>query len=349
MSHYLRCIQLASNYKGYKILFAGSRKYNNYVKKAGYDLFEVEDFDPEYVMACARKFSFAWLNKNDIDRIYLSQLKAIDRYKPTMVIGDMSPTLKMAAEKSGVRHVSLMNAYLSKFYVRTRTLSRTHPGYPHLKKLPPHLADKITDFAEKIAFKIVHKPFKMLRRKYELKKVKDHLHEMEGDENLLCDDITLFPQKELPINYKVIGPLVHSSEQSEYELIAQLDPRKTTVCICMGSTGNWKQLSFLIDSKYQHLNIITAGDANGIIKGSNIFAREFVNLDEVLPFCKYLICHGGNGTIYKGIEHQVFMLCITSHFEQEWNVQMLEKLKLGLSVTDDPENELTKYLLEPHA
>ncbi|RYF20266.1 MAG: hypothetical protein EOO42_12735 [Flavobacteriales bacterium] len=47
-----------------------------------------------------------------------------------------------------------------------------------------------------------------------------------------------------------------------------------------------------------------------------------------------MICHGGNGTLYLGILTNVYMLCLSSHFEQEWNVHALEKNKRGEFATD---------------
>jgi UDP:flavonoid glycosyltransferase YjiC (YdhE family) len=95
MSHYLRCIALAQNYKDYDILFAYSDKYDVFVRKAGFGSFKVETFNAELVLECAQKFNFSWLNLNDIETIFLSQKQVIKDYKPYMVIGDTSPTLSI--------------------------------------------------------------------------------------------------------------------------------------------------------------------------------------------------------------------------------------------------------------
>jgi len=344
MSHYLRCIRLAAEYKDHSILFASSEKYNSYVLEAGYKVFNVEGFDPELVMACSRKFDFSWLNKKDIERVFLSQIEAINHYKPNFVIGDTSPTLKMAAEKTGVKYVTIMNGYMTKYYAETRALSRTHPAYEQLKKLPPNVGKKIINIAEHISFRIVHKPFKQVRRTYRLKRVNTYLSEMEGDENLICDSENLFPQRQLPGNYRIIGPLIYEPTLNEEDLTKELSNKKHSICVCMGSSGDWEKLSFLSKPDYQHLNIVTAGDHHHYIKGDHVITKSFVNLDQVLPKCSLLICHGGNGTLYKGIQHNVFMLCLTSHFEQEWNVQMLERLNFGRSINDDPELITNTYI-----
>ncbi|MBK6523543.1 MAG: hypothetical protein IPG08_15185 [Sphingobacteriaceae bacterium] len=52
----------------------------------------------------------------------------------------------------------------------------------------------------------------------------------------------------------------------------------------------------------------------------------------------------GNGTIYHGIENKTPMLFVTTHFEQEWNVQQLEALELGKCIDDDTEQKLNEAL-----
>lgn len=344
MSHYLRCITLAQNYKEYDVLFAYSDKYDVFVRKAGFGSFKVEKFDSQEVMSCARKFDFSWLNLNSIEKIFLSQKQVIKDYKPYMVIGDTSPTLKMAAEILGVKYISLMNGYMTKFYEHVRPVSKTHYSYQYVSKLPPKIADTVTAFAEKMAFKQVHKPFRSIRKKYGLKNIQDYLSELEGDENLICDETYLFPQKKLPANYKIIGPLFYSSNDTEEELLLLLDDKKPTICICLGSSGDLKPLSFLSGAQYSFVNIIVAADTELTINGHHVYHKDFINLDKILPKCAFLICHGGNGTIYEALKHKIYMLCLTSHFEQEWNVKRMEQLNLGILINDSPEEMINKQL-----
>lgn len=344
MSHYLRCIALADQYKEYDVLFAYSDKYDPFVRKAGHGSFKVDSFNADEVMKCIVKFDFSWLHYHEIEKNLLSQVQVIKEYKPYFVIGDTSPTLKMAAEMMGIKYIGLMNGYMSAYYDGVRQVSRTHYSYKYVSKLSPRVGNFITQHAEKVSFRIVHKPFRMLRKKYGLKQVDNYLLEMQGDENLICDEPTMFPQKALPEHYKIIGPLLYSTKENENELLASLDITKPTICVCLGSSGNWENLAFLSSEKYTHLNIIVAGDTKRVLKGSHFFHKDFINLNAVLPKCKFMICHGGNGTIYEGLKHNKFMLCITSHFEQEWNVKRLEDLKLGISINDSPEQIIDKYL-----
>lgn len=344
MSHYLRCITLAQNYKEYDVLFAYSEKYDIFVRKAGFGSFKVDAFNAEEVMACAKEFNFSWLNYDSIERVFLAQSKVIKEFKPYMVIGDTSPTLKMAAETNFIKYIALMNGYMSKFYDGVRPVSRTHYSYEYVSKLPVKMGELITQVAEGAAFKKIHKPFRNIRKKYGLRDVTDYLSELEGDENLICDEDYLFPQKKLPEWYTVIGPLFYASNETEEKLLSQLDENRPTICVCLGSSGNIKALSFLSEKEYSCVNIIVAGDQEQVINGNHVYHKDFVNLEKILPRCSFLICHGGNGTIYEALRHKTYMLCLTSHFEQEWNVKRIEQLNLGILIDDSPQELINKQL-----
>jgi UDP:flavonoid glycosyltransferase YjiC (YdhE family) len=344
LSHYLRCLELAKQYSDYCIKFAASKSYSPFVKEAGYETFEVEHFDSSFVIQCTNEFNFKWLNQKEIERIFLSQLTAIKKQQPDLVIGDTSPTLKMAAEGAGVKYISLMNSYMSKFYLLCRPVPDIHYSAKYLKKLPPAWSDQITVFAENLSFQFVHKPFRNLRKKYKLKKITSYLSEIEGDENLLCDDPEIFPLKNLPANYKVIGPLMYSPTSIIEFPFHLIDKNKTTICVTLGSTGRWEDLLFLNKTQYTAYNIIVAGDKNKILAGSHILSFDFLNLDTILPHCRILVCHAGNGTLYLGRKHKNKMLFFTSHFEQEWNAKRMEALGLGTRINPDPENMLLTAL-----
>jgi UDP:flavonoid glycosyltransferase YjiC (YdhE family) len=332
LSHYLRCLVLADSYdkKSTKIFFLSSLKYDHFIKDHGYETFNSDQFDAANVMACSEKFDFSWLDENDLERILLSQISAINQLKPDLVIGDTAPTLKMSAEYTNTKYLALMNGYMTKYYGSTRQVPKIHRAYKFLKGLPGPVSDKITDIAEKITFKKIHRPFKNLRKKYGLIPVLDYISEVEGDNNLICDLPSLFPQMALPVNYSFSGPLIY---QYQMEEVSWLDDvcLKPVICVSMGSSGDWNRLKFLNDPYYSKYTIIAAGDNNKILCASHVISKDFVNLKQVLKRASLLICHGGNGTIYSGIASSVFMLCLTSHFEQDWNLYAVQKYGYGKS------------------
>ena len=200
-----------------------------------------------------------------------------------------------------------------------------------MQQLPPRVAEMLTTVGERLTFRKIQAPFNILRKRYNLPAVKDYLQELEGNENLICDMPELFPQKFLPAAYKFIGPLVYQYAQDPGDWQHCIDWNKPLICVCMGSTGDWEQLSFLNDPYYSRYNIVAAGDKLRVLSADHIITRDFVNLNTLLEKASLMICHGGNGTIYTGILNRVFMLCLASHFEQEYNIDALERNGYGKS------------------
>ena len=282
-----------------------------------------------------------------MENVMLDQVRVIDEMKADLVIGDMAPTLKMAAQFTGVHHISLLNGYMTKYYQFTRKISRTHKAYDLLKMFPEPLENLFTSLGEGLAFRHIQKTFNQIRKKYSLDKVKDYLSEMEGDETFICDSLALFPLKPLPATYKVLGPLIYDVPSMDEQALNEAIAHRPVICVCMGSTGDWESLRFLNDPYYSRYAVIATSDKEQVLSASHIISFPFINLDQVLKRCKLMICHGGNGTIYTGIKNEVFMLCLPSHFEQEWNISALEKIGCGQSADlfsdADWKAEITKY------
>lgn len=341
LSHYLRSLVLADSYdqRHYNILFLSSEKYNVFVQQHQYKTFTCLQFDQEQVMSSIRKFKFDWLKQPELEEIMLAQIAVIKSLGANIVIGDMAPTLKMAAEYCHVSYLSLMNGYMTKHYAATRKISRRHKAFPIFKRLPGPLADWLTNLGETITMRQIHHPFRQLRDRYQLTYVANYILEMEGDHNLICDLPHLFPQKLLPINYAYTGPLIYKPKADKEQWMQDIGAEKPLILIAMGSTGDWSRLEFLNQEYYSRYNFVTAGDAGVVLHAPHFIPRIFVDMMEVLKKADLMICHGGNGTVYQGILCGVFMLCLSSHFEQEWNIDALEKNKFGQSADDFDESQ----------
>lgn len=341
LSHYSRCLMLANDLRdNFEIRFADDEQYHYLIYQNGFSTFSCENFDAQKVLADSRKFSFEWLNETDLNRVFISQVNCISTLSPDLVLGDTAFTLKMASEKCNVKMISLINGYMSRHYALTRRVPHTHPAFRYSQKIPATIFDLITRFMEQLEFSRVHAPFNQIRKQSSLPRVNNYLDELTGDITLLCDLPELFPQKKLPINFDFIGPLFYQSENDEQEVISKLDRSKPSILVSMGSTGEWEKLTMICKEKFSGFNIITAGDEAKVLQGPNIISKTFVNNTAVLPYMDIMICHGGNGTIYQALLHSVPVLCFTSMFEQEWNMNRIKELNLGQFINDLNEDEL---------
>jgi len=335
LSHYLRCLTLAQHFRAsFTILFAADKKYNPYVQDAGFQTFECAAMDADHALDCVQKFDFSWLNEQTLEAAFKDQVRVINTLKPAVVLGDASPTLRMAATATDVFYISVINGYMSKYFAGLRTLSVTHPAYPLVKKLPVPIAAMLTRHGEALAFRAVHRPFKKIRSKWHLPSCKYYLDEMEGDMNLIPDLLSLFPQQKLPDHYRVIGPLFHQPTQPvKGWIMPALNAAKQTLFVSMGSTGAWKSVAFLNDPAFAAYNIIAAGDHQKKLFAQHIIHVPFADAGELYPQVDLVLCHGGNGSIYQSLAYGIPVLCWPAHFEQEWNVAALEREGLGKNMT----------------
>ena len=333
LSHYLRCLMLARHFSlYYEVLFVKNQSYNAFVEEEGFGTFDCLADDAAAIMECVNKFDFSWLNEAALEPVFAAQAAVINRLKPAAVLGDNSPTLKMAAEKTGVTFISLMNGYMTKYYALGRKISRTHPLKSALDAFPPALRNIMTKAGEAVSFYKVHKPFKKMRLRHGLSLKFHYLDELEGDINLVCDLADLFPQKKLPGSYHVIAPLFYASGNMLTGIVKKLNSSKQTIFVSMGSTGDWNKVAFLNDEHFARYNIVAAADLNNILHSGHIIKTPFVNTAELFPFTSLVICHGGNGTVYQSLYYGIPVLCKTTHFEQEWNADALERAHAGKSL-----------------
>src|SRR5690349_21439150 len=215
LAHYLRCLVLCRQLRNYytiRILY--HEAYNSFIEDEGFDTFHCAALDPAMAIEGVKDFDLNWLKKDEIEKLFLSQVNVIRESGATVVLGDYTPTLKMAASKTGSRFISVMNGYMSKYFAGTRKISQSHPAYKFIRHLPPGLASFLTKYGESIAFMKLHQPFNAIRKKYGLNTCSSYLDELEGELNLICDLPELFPQKATPENYHVVGPLYYDAGSS---------------------------------------------------------------------------------------------------------------------------------------
>jgi UDP:flavonoid glycosyltransferase YjiC (YdhE family) len=321
MAHYLRCVVLCRHLrKVYDIKFLYHQSFNSFVRDEGFDTFHCAFMDPQLAIESVKRFDFSWLNRETLETVFLEQSAAIEKLRPTAVLGDYSPTLKMAADHTNTPFISLLNGYMTKYYAETRKISRSHPAHKFVRHLPSAVRAALTNFGEKKAFKNMWEPFMQLRRKYQLPPGNGYLSEFEGEINLVCDLPELFPQKSLPANYYVIGPLYYDRGIPGIHHDLRFDNNKKTLLVSMGSSGNWAQVCFLNDKSFDRFNILAVGDIENVLNKDHIHHLPFTSMHDVFASVDLMICHGGNGTLYQGLYYDLPILISTNHCEQEWNL-----------------------------
>lgn len=333
MSHIFRSLRLAKVLNNtYDVYMRESEKYSKYIENSGVKEFKCIDFDPETSVKKLGEYDFSWLNEKNLEKIFLAQVDVINKYKPDIVIGDTSFSLKMAAEQTGVKYISILNGYFTKYYKLTRELSLSHPISKYISRLPKGILNPIVRYKEAENFMLILKEFNKVRAKYSLSGTDNYLDEIEGNSNIICDLPEIFPQKNLPENYHFIGPLFYENRISNGVDKKSIDSNKKTILVSLGSSSDWDRFKFLNDNEFSKYNIIIAGNNHNILHAPFLIKTSFVNFNELHSILDLVICHGGNGTLSNSLVHKIPVLCLPLQPEQHWNTQRIGKMGYGQSI-----------------
>lgn len=328
LSHHLRCIELAKRTAPSQSIFPSRTKYDQFTLREGFETVELADFDPEAAVFGLSQFSFSWLDYSNLRMMLESQVAIINQVRPDVVVVDAALTGRMACELTGVPSVSVLNAYMSNHFEGSWRLPHRRVLNRLNRLFPRALGHRLDRVGARYAFKRVHRPFRRLRREMDLGTTNNLLDEFEADWNFIVDLPTVFRLHNPPRDRFTVIQLVYQFEEDG----APPEPIDTvlpTVCVVMGSSGNWSAISPLSNLAGKSFNMVICGEHAESLRGPNTLVSRFANLSALLPRVDAMIFPGGNGTMYQGITHGVPMICLPAHVEQEWNSYRLQALGLA--------------------
>ncbi|MBC6996638.1 glycosyltransferase [Neolewinella lacunae] len=330
LAHYTRCLRIAELLeKHFEFIFQES-DYDKVVQRQGFKTFPcLRLAEKELVANGCREDVMNW-PRTDMEKVMLAQRAAIEHYKPSFVLGDMSPTLSMAAEMSGVKYVSVVNSYLSRYCDVPFEMPDCLPNITEdIIDVPPFYRSKLVDREGFIAVTRSQKEFRFLRRQYGLTKKLNLALELEGDQTWICDSPLFHPIKsELPETVEAIGPLRFFPQGLCAEDIpVRLD--KKSIMVTMGSSGNYDFLHKLADPALADYEFLVCGSPSDLELSDNVRDIKFADFNTLIPRVDLVICHGGNGSLYQALAAGKPSLCFPSFFEQRFNSERIAALGWG--------------------
>jgi UDP:flavonoid glycosyltransferase YjiC (YdhE family) len=349
LSHYIRCLEVCRVVRNdFNIRFLSSSTYKHLVDEYDFHSIEWESDSIHRIINEVSNFDFSWINYSDQKISIEKFIELFKTCKPDFVMGDAIPELKIATESAKIPFIAIMNAYMSRYYTDIRPLPHHHKAQKYSKYFSPGAWNSFIRLAEKIALTYYHKPLAKIRREYKLNKTQNLLDEFSGDITLICDNMILFPLKKIIPGYHVIGPLFYRSHRKDSELKQWLEVRlfRPTLFVSMGSSSREWNVEIFKNSFFSEYNIIIAG-VKDILNEDHIFARPFINVNEIIKNISLFICHGGNGTIYQALYHAIPVIIIPSIFEHEWNAYRIKKLNLGsIYYKNEPQEKLYDLVIK---
>jgi UDP:flavonoid glycosyltransferase YjiC (YdhE family) len=275
----------------------------------------------------------------------ISELRSLSelfyRIHPDLILSDGAPIVPLIAERLNVPHVSLVSAFWTNYYALERPILKWNTiGYFLGKNAQRVLRNywtnyfnkKLSEWAESLNHVAIS---------YDLTKRENLLSFLEGNSMTLVTDLPeIGTLKNAPKTFKYCGPLIWNPPFHSYDILRRLDKKKPAAYVSFGSSGAFflieKIVKWLLEEDWQVI-LTTAFNSTplteSLIHDTRIITEEFINVDDVLPYCEAVIFHGGIGTAYQILMHKKPSVIIPRHFEQGWNAYRLEQLGVSRIMT----------------
>lgn len=350
LSHISRPLAVAKELRarGHDVIFAGESSTIRFIEEEGFTVLPVYEPDPKELFGNIRKGKLQFISDESLVRMINADVALYRENRPDIVLTDGRFSAPISSHLASVRHVAIVNVSSTEY--------RALPYIPFFDWIPKALAsqdsglrkslDRINLSLEMLIFDNVMRIFKKLSKEYKTNKEITATNCLTGkDLTLLADIPEYFPTRNLPSDYRYIGPITwhrNSPLPSWWESATKQNP---LIYFTMGSTGTEKLFNAVCDnlSRMQITAIVTTGGHKSGLKTreGKIYVEEFLDGDRVMEISDLVVCHGGNGTIYQALRHGKPILGIPTIPDQDFNMRRVESLGVGKKI------ELARFEKEP--
>lgn len=225
-------------------------------------------------------------------------LRLIDAVKPDLIVGDLRWSLAVSGPKSGVKILSLANAWWSPFAERE---GFPLPEHPIVRLLGVELARRHFPKALPAVFRHFARPLNELRERHGLAPLGSLPEVLTwGDLTLYADPPGFFRMRALPASHRFLGPL-HWAPDLPFVLPQGARP---LVYLTLGSSGNLRALPVVLEALSTlpvDVLLATAGRPAPRPLPNNVRAVAFVRGDLASRRANVVICNGGGSTAYQAL------------------------------------------------
>ncbi len=336
LSHLLRCVEIAKELRqrGYKVVFAASGRYTDLLERYGFERHPVFTNDPDHTMRATRNAMCRYYNTDLLKKSVESEVECIRKINPAVVLGDFRWTLKISTEYCCVPYVAIINTMWTMYYAIFRSISEKML----LRKIfGLKFMEKISPIGEKLMMFCRGTPFYKLRKKLKISSLRNLMEEMTGDYNLMPDIPDLCPTDNLPDNFEYIGPLFAKSETITCNKKISL-PDGAYLYVTLGSTATPRMIKLAIDAfvdKNIPVVMTTGKQAVDFDLPNNFYVYDYLPSDIAFSNAIAVLCHGGQGTLYQALSYGKPIIGIATHNDQQWNMDRITDLKLGIQFGED--------------
>lgn len=282
--------------------------------------------------------------KKDLVAYVEEEKSLILAIKPDLIVSDFRLSAAISTKLTGKPLLNLSNSYWSPNY----DCRFPAPEAGIFKYLPLGSNDFIFNLIRPFAFKFFGKELNQTREYFGLEKKKD-FREMYTDGSFTAYmDLPGFVKiNTLPAHHFFLGPIIWSPKTNTNKLTLN---DNNNVYISMGSTGENKLLPLIIQAVLNNKMNIIISSVNNLEKKSLLekipvlagrsMIEPLIRAEEILPYCKLTICHGGSGTVYQSLAKGIPVLCLPKNPDQGLVSLSVEQKNLGRFLTSKNISEL---------
>lgn len=154
---------------------------------------------------------------------------------------------------------------------------------------------------------------------------------------MLTDIPAYGPTRELPGNYRYVGPVFWEPPLPIPSFVEQLDRKRPTVYVTMGSSGKPEFFDHAIrvfgNTEWQCI-ITTAGLAKIDAPPKNVFVVDFAPGSALMRVSDVVVCQGGTSTVYQALAASVPIVGLPTLHDHDFNLDRVEALGCGVRISD---------------
>ena len=308
MAHTIRPLVMARALRdrGYPVLLAGRGPHAERIQREGFAVHDVETMPQERMDQHVQRGEYGYYDAGWIGRCLDSERALMRDLAPALVIHDMKPTVSLAARLEGIDEAQVTQAY-------------NQPGYAEPIPTLPRLATTAGQLEQ------------FLVEREERSKPQRRLF-------LMADIPAFHPPGTGAPGYHYVGPLLDRPPRPQHVEVLDdgWDTSLPLIYLTCGSTGRppdyLDELTRVFRDRPYRLLVTTAGRWSGQSAASNVRIVDFLPGEWVLSEAHVLTGVVGVGAVYQALSHGVPIVGAPEHLDQEYHLNRVEKLGLGLKL-----------------
>jgi UDP:flavonoid glycosyltransferase YjiC (YdhE family) len=244
----------------------------------------------------------------------------------------MRMSLNVSAQLAGIEYWNILSGYMTRYYAAKETAPET---FPLFRLLGASASAWIFPWMKPIVLRQFAVGFNRYRKSQGLEPVRDVLEVMESPHmNLIADLPAYAPCADLPENFRYVGPLIWEPSIEPPSWLDEIDDKRRTVYVTLGSTGDASNLRrMLISLMSAGYQVLATTGRTAVDIPDGVFACPYAPGSALLPRSDAVICHGGSLTVYQSILHGVPVVGIPTFHDQETNMDRVAAMGWGVEVS----------------